>query len=184
MFEKTLPILTQQAPPYAKLNIKLRKTPASVVMMKQHVNITPYPSVINLQDLVMHALVQTAKPDEKIPTPSVPKLLAPPKRAAGSLEEKCPETNVSKKNILEYVRFCSRSHIFLLLLSSSPSRHKLQLLQSKKMSLPTIMISSLRNLIVLLKILLMEMWPLFPFPLNLLIKLVCWLTSFPVQQLK
>ena len=94
--------VSKSDPPPAKLKIKLRKTPASVVTMKKHVNITPSPSAINLKDLVMDAPVQTAKPGEAIPKPSVPKISAPLKSTAGSTEGNAPETNVSKTKAAKY----------------------------------------------------------------------------------
>ena len=51
-----------------------RKTPATTVTMKQHVDTTPHPDAINLKDLVVDVPVNTAKPGESIPIPTVRKL--------------------------------------------------------------------------------------------------------------
>lgn len=101
MFETTLPILSQQAPSAPKPKISLRKTPTSIMTMKQHVNTAPSPFMINLQDLVINAPLGTAKPGEQISKLSVSKLFAPPKPDVGASEEKASKTNVSKQAPME-----------------------------------------------------------------------------------
>lgn len=72
-------MLTQPDPPPQKPKIKIRKTPATVVTMKQIVNTTPSAAAINLQDLIVDAPLAAAKPRDKIRQPQVPKLSTPPK---------------------------------------------------------------------------------------------------------
>jgi hypothetical protein len=66
--------MVPEAPPK---KITARKTPATTVTMKQHVNTTPHPDAINLQDLVVDTPVSTAKPGESIPKPDLKKIKAP-----------------------------------------------------------------------------------------------------------
>jgi hypothetical protein len=66
--------MVPEAPPK---KITARKTPATTITMKQHVNTTPHPDAINLKDLVVDTPVSTAKPGESIPKPDLKKIKAP-----------------------------------------------------------------------------------------------------------
>ena len=66
--------LVPEAPPK---KIPARKTPATTVTLKQHVNTTPHPDAINLKDLVVDTPVSFAKPGERIPKPDLKKIKAP-----------------------------------------------------------------------------------------------------------
>jgi hypothetical protein len=66
--------MVPEAPPK---KITARKTPATTVTMKQHVNTTPHPDAINLKDLVVDTPVSTAKPGERIPKPDLKKIKVP-----------------------------------------------------------------------------------------------------------
>ena len=63
------------APP--KKIIKERKTPCTTVTMVDHVDTSPHPEVINIQDLVVDAPISTTKPGEQIPKTKVKKITTP-----------------------------------------------------------------------------------------------------------
>ena len=63
------------APP-KKICLK-RKTPRTIVTMVDHVDTSPDPEVINIQDLVVDAPISTTKPGEQIPKTKVKKITTP-----------------------------------------------------------------------------------------------------------
>ena len=88
-----LPDLRARAAPIAppKKIILKRKTPHTTVTMKDFVNITPHPEAINLEDLVVDALVSTAKLGEQIAKPKVKQIKAP------SAESSAPQADALKE---------------------------------------------------------------------------------------
>lgn len=90
--------------------ITARKTPATTVMMKQHVNTTPHPNAIDLKDLIVDAPVSTAKPGEAIPKPALKKIKAP------TTEKDAPPATAPKEKAAKFAPILTQP-----LASKSPS---------------------------------------------------------------
>ena len=94
----TLPDLRARRVPIAppKKIIMKRKPPRTTFTMVDHVDTTPHPGAINMQDLVVDAPVSTAKPGKKIPKSKVKKIKAP------SAEQSAPRAGVLKEKAAQF----------------------------------------------------------------------------------